>query len=201
MFMQVITGRVTDPDGLARQEQRWQEELRPGATGYLGSTSGSTADGRFFASIRFETAEQARANSDRPEQGAWWAETEKCVADVEFHDCNRVEIMFGGGSDDAAFVQVMRGHVADRAAFEQLFTKFAANEAAMHDFRPDVLGETFAVHDDGSGYSDIVYFTNETDARANEQKPMPADLQALMEESMAAGPIDEYFDLVDPVLH
>ncbi len=201
MFMQVITGRVTDADGLNRQEQRWQDELRPGATGYLGSTSGLTADGRFFASIRFETAEQARANSDRPEQGAWWADTEKCVADVEFHDCNRVETLLGGGSNDAKFVQVMRGHVEDRATYEQLFTKFADNEAALHEMRPDVLGEAIAVHDDGNGFSDIIYFTNEADARANEQKPMPADMQALMEEAMAAGPIDEYFDLVDPTLH
>jgi hypothetical protein len=201
MFMQVITGKVTDRDGLLRQDEQWQEALRPGATGYLGSTAGFTADGRFFASVRFETPEQARANSDRPEQGAWWSETEKCVADVEFHDCSRVETLLGGGSDDAKFVQVMRGRIEDRAAFEGLFAKFIENEAAMHDFRPDVLGEAIAVHDGADGYTDIIYFTNEAEARANEAKSMPPDMQALMEEAMTAGPIVEYYDLVDLVLH
>jgi hypothetical protein len=201
MFMQVITGKVTDRDWLLRQDERWQQEIRPGATGYLGSTAGVTADGRFFASIRFETAEQARANSDRPEQGAWWSETEKCVADVEFHDCSRVETLLGGGSDDATFVQVMRGRIEDRAAFDGVAEKMAANEAAMHEARPDVLGEAMAIHDDGEGYTDIIYFTSEADARANEAKPMAPELQALLDEAMTAGPVVEWFDLTDLVLH
>ena len=45
MFVQVIEGQVADREGLKRQLERWQEELRPGATGLLGSTSGVTDDG------------------------------------------------------------------------------------------------------------------------------------------------------------
>ena len=42
MFIQVITGKVTDADGFRRQDQKWNDELRPGATGFLGSTAGTT---------------------------------------------------------------------------------------------------------------------------------------------------------------
>ena len=77
MFIQVITGTVTDPEGLRRQSDRWQDELRHGAIGYLGATAGVTNDGRSIAMIRFDSEASARANSERDEQGAWWAETEK----------------------------------------------------------------------------------------------------------------------------
>ena len=31
MFVQIIEGRVADPDGLRRQMDTWMSELRPGA--------------------------------------------------------------------------------------------------------------------------------------------------------------------------
>ena len=36
-----------------------------------------TDDGTLVLLARFESEEAARANSERPEQGEWWAETEK----------------------------------------------------------------------------------------------------------------------------
>ncbi|MGE5763508.1 MAG: hypothetical protein ACM3ZF_06425, partial [Mycobacterium leprae] len=57
--------------------ERWVEELAPGAAGWLGSTAGVTDDGRFIGLARFESEQAARRNSDRPEQGRWWAETSK----------------------------------------------------------------------------------------------------------------------------
>ena len=75
MFVQVIEGRVADRDALRRQMDRWMSELRPGATGFLGSTAGVTDDGYAIAFARFESAAAAEANSERPEQGRWWAET------------------------------------------------------------------------------------------------------------------------------
>ncbi len=36
MFVQVIEGRVSDREGLHRQMDQWQRDLRPGATGFLG---------------------------------------------------------------------------------------------------------------------------------------------------------------------
>jgi hypothetical protein len=200
MFIQVITGKVVDEDGFRRQDARWETQLRPGATGFLGSTSGMTDDGRFVVAARFESSEAARRNSNRPEQGAWWADMEKCVSDVEFHDCSRVATIFGGGSDDATFVQVMRGHVTDRAALEKLEARLGESEPVLHDFRPDLLGETIAYHDDGDGYTDIVYFTSEADARANERKEPSGKAKELLEQLMSAIAIDEYLDLGSPEL-
>ncbi|MGH8826627.1 MAG: hypothetical protein ACRDVZ_03295, partial [Jiangellaceae bacterium] len=75
MFVQVIQGRVSDEGQVRTAFDRWVDDLAPGATGWLGSTAGVTEDGRFVALVRFESEEAARRNSDRPEQGAWWAET------------------------------------------------------------------------------------------------------------------------------
>jgi hypothetical protein len=200
MFIQVITGKVNDVEAFRKQDQRWHEELESGATGFLGSTAGATDDGRFVVSARFESADAAKRNSERPEQGAWWAETEQYLSDVEFHDCNRQMTLFGGGSDAATFVQVMRGRVTDREKIDALESRASEFESVLGAARPDVIGETIAYHDDGDGYTDIVYFTSEAEARANEQKEMPAEAQTLLDEFMSAVVVDEYFDLKNPVL-
>ncbi len=44
MFVQIITARIVDADGLWRQVERWESEIRPGAEGFLGSTSGATEE-------------------------------------------------------------------------------------------------------------------------------------------------------------
>jgi hypothetical protein len=125
---------------------------------------------------------------------------EKYVSDVEFHDCSKVLTFFGGGSDDAKFVQVMRGRVTDRATLDGLEPRTAEFERAMHEFRPDVLGETIAYHDDGDGYTDIVYFTSEADARAGEQKAPTGEAKKLLDQVMSAITVDEYLDLRNPML-
>ena len=65
MFVQVIEGRVADREALHRQMDRWHAELRPGATGFLGSTAGVADDGRALCFARFESAAAAQANSSR----------------------------------------------------------------------------------------------------------------------------------------
>lgn len=199
MFIQVITGKVVDAEGLKRQIDRWESEIRPGAAGFLGSTSGITSDGRMIALARFESAAAAQANSDRPEQGAWWAEMEKMLDDVEFKDSVEVVTMGRGGSDDAGFVQVMRGHIIDKAKMDELRARMSEMEATMASHRPDVIGDVVAVHSDGT-YTDAVYFTSEADARANENKEMPAEVQAMFQEFMTAFEVDDYLDLKDPWL-
>jgi hypothetical protein len=197
MFVQVITGTTKDPDAFAAQGEKWDAELRPGATGYLGRTGGITADGRFIEVARFESEAAAQANSNRPEQGAWWAEMEKLVDGAEFRNSTDVMTFFGGGKDDAGFVQVMRGQVTDAAKLAEMRGRMGEFEAVMHEARPDVVGELVAVHDDGT-YTDVVYFTSESEARANEAKPMPAEAEALMGELMASITIDDYYDLTSP---
>lgn len=197
MFIQVIRGTATDREGLRRQFDRWNEELRPGAAGFLGSTAGITEDGRFILVARFETAVASRANSQRDEQGAWWAETEKCLEAAAFQDSTEVITMQGGASNAAGFVQVMCGRVTDAEKMDALRPRMGEMEAATKRHRPDVLGDVIAVNTDGS-YTDVVYFESEAEARQGETKEMPPDVGALFNELMSAIAIDEYLDLKDP---
>lgn len=199
MFIQVISGTTSDPEGLQRQARRWEQELRPGATGFLGSTGGVTEDGRFILAARFESEEAARRNSEREDQGAWWAETEKYLSNVAFREGTEIMTTLGGGSNDAGFVQIMRGRVLDKDKAAQLIARMGEFEALMRDHRPDFMGDVTVLHDDGT-YTDIIYFTSETEAREGEQKPMPAEAQGMFEEFMSAMPIDEYLDLKEPWL-
>ena len=195
MFIQVISGKVKDVAAFERLGDRWEAELKPGATGYLGVTEGTTDDGRFVVLARFESKEAAQRNSERPEQGDWFAEMEKVVDDVTFHDCSRIETLFGGGKDNAGFVQVMQGRVKDAAKADAMFKRAADAEKVLGAARPDVIGEVVAIHDDGDGYTDAVYFSSEAEARANEKKEMPAEAQAMMQEFESALEVDEFLDL------
>jgi hypothetical protein len=200
MFIQVITGQATDPEGLKRLGNRWQDELRPGATGYLGSAVGVTDDGRFIAVVRFESEDAARRNSERVEQAAWWAEAEKCLDGVAFADSGEVFTMVGGAVKEAGFVQVMRGRVTDADKMAGVRERMGELEAALRRHRPDVLGDVIAVHADGS-YTDTVYFESEVAARRGESGEMPPDVGALFDDLMSAISVDEYLDLKDPSLH
>lgn len=196
MFVQVFEGRVADRDGLRRQLSRWTSEIRPGATGYLGSTAGVTDDGHGIVLARFESAEAAKANSDRPEQGGWWAQTERCFdGPVAFTDSADVELFLGGGSDAAGFVQVMKGS-ADRAQVHAMDEAFVPHAQT---FRPDLIGglRVWTGHDT---YLEAAYFTSEAEAREGEKKEPPPEFAEMMGgfESMMEGV--EYLDLRDPWL-
>jgi hypothetical protein len=196
MFVQVIEGRTTDKDGLARQLERWEADVRPGAIGYLGVTSGVSDDGRSIALVRFESEEAARANSERPEQSAWWAETEKYYeGDVTFSESSDTTEYLGGGSDDAGFVQIMKVAGVDRAKVERLDSGFD-DYASL---RPDLLGG-LRVWTGPDRYVEAAYFTNEAEARAGEQAELPEELQASMAEFQEIMANTEFIDLKDPWL-
>jgi hypothetical protein len=174
MFIQVLQGRCTDEERLRHLGDRWIAELAPGAPGWLGGTYGMTDDGLFVGIVRFDSRESAAANSARPEQGAWWAEMEKCFdGPVEFHDCDDVVLMMGGGSDDAGFVQVIRGKVDD----PQWMKAAMMDTEALHEARPEILGATLAIEPDGT-FTETVAFTDEASARSGEQHAMPDDMRA-----------------------
>lgn len=200
MFVQVITAKVVDEDALWRNLDRWDSEVRPGAEGFLGSTGGITDDGRLIALVRFESADAARRNSERPEQGQWWAEMEKALEDPTFQDSSDVDVMGAGPSTDAGFVQVMRGRVVDAAKVAELRGRMKEFEAAMADARPDVIGDVTAIHPDGT-FTNAVFFRSEAEARANEAKEMPAEMMAVFGDWMTAAPVDEYLDLKKPRLN
>ena len=179
MFVQVIQGRVRDADQLRARMDRWIADLSPNAEGWLGSTTGVTADGIGIALARFESADAARRNSERPEQGRWWAETQQLFdGDVTFHDSTDVQPFGRGGSDEAGFVQVIQGRYTDLEKGLELMRR---SEEPLRELRPDVLGGLLCLYGDG-GFTQAVYFTSEAEARANEQKQPPPDVQAMFEE-------------------
>ncbi|HVL04513.1 MAG TPA: hypothetical protein VM388_00895 [Acidimicrobiales bacterium] len=197
MFVQVMEGRVKDVEGLRAQVERWRAEVAPGARGFLGTTAGTTADGNFIALVRFESEEAARANSDRPEQGEWWAATSALYdGEVTFTDCPEVDTFGAGGADDAGFVQVMKGR-ADRSALQEVARE---SEAIMQRTRPDVIGGVVAWPGDGT-FIQTVYFTSEAEARANETREPATDEERQAWERMgAAMQVDTYIDIADPWL-
>ena len=198
MFVQVIEGQVADREGLRRQLERWMTELRPGATGFLGTTAGVTDEGAGLAFARFESAADAAANSERPEQGQWWAETEKCFdGEVRFTDSDDVDIFLGGGSNDSGFVQVMKGHGVDRARMRAADEQFEEHASS---FRPDLLGG-FRVWTGTDSYIEVAYFTNEADAREGERKQPPAELADAMAGFEALMSNVEFIDLREPWLY
>src|SRR6476469_5577967 len=110
VFAQIIRGKTSDPMAVRASLDKWMKDLGPTAKGWLGSTSGVTEDGQLFALVKFESEDAARANSDKPEQGEWWAEMEK-VFDGEptFQDSGNVTVDSRADLDSAGFVQVMIG--------------------------------------------------------------------------------------------
>jgi hypothetical protein len=181
MFIQVIEGKVADEAGLRAAMDRWMRDLRPGASGWLGSTSDITDDGTFVTVVRFESEAAARHNSERPEQDAWWADTRKCFAgDVTFFDSSQVTTWLAGGSDDAGFVQVMAGHLANPQLMRSMMEKYSEQ---LHEMRPEIIGGTVATRDDGE-YVQTVYFTSEAEAREREHMPPPPEVADLMAEEM-----------------
>jgi hypothetical protein len=194
MFIQVIQGKVSDAEGLRQQFDRWLQELGSGAKGYLGSTGGVAEDGTAIFLARFESEEAARANSDRPEQGAWWNETAKFFeGDVTFRNCTEVDTTVAGGSDAAGFVQVMQGRVKNRARLRELEEQFMPK---LTELRPDVIGTVRGW--DGDHFTEAIYFTSEEAARKGEAS-MP-EMEADMAELGSLTEDHTYIDLKDPWL-
>jgi hypothetical protein len=167
MFIQVFQGKVNDPELWASQVDKWRLEIKPKTTGFLGFTTGVTADNYMITVVRFDSQEKAQVDSDLPEQGAWFEEASKAFdGEITFHDCAQVDVLLAGGSDQAGFVQVMQGRATDPEAMRGMRTEF---EAELRSVRPDLIGATVGWHGD-RGFTQASYFTSERDARANEQE-------------------------------
>ncbi|WP_433164041.1 hypothetical protein [Kribbella sp. CA-247076] len=199
MFVQVIQGQVTDAERAHAALDRWVAELAPAATGWLGTTAGVTEDGRFIALARFESADDARRNSESPAQDAWWTEFSSVFdGEAVFHESEDVVVDIQGEPDAAGFVQVMQGSGSNPERARELMDQ---DPELWADFRPDVIGSVSAMYDDGD-YTMAMYFTNEADAREGEKKNPPPELKAQMDElqALASGP-PTFFDLKQPWLY
>ncbi len=198
MFAQVIQGKVSDAEAIRAAADRWTKDLAPGADGWLGSTGGTTDDGRFITVVRFESEQAARRNSERPEQSQWWAETEKLFdGGATFQDSTDVTLDLQDDPDRAGFVQVMQGRGTDPERAKQLMAEDSDKWAAL---RPEVIGSVSVGHD-GGAYTMVIYFTSEAEAREGERKEIPPELQANMEEmnKLSIGQ-PQFFDLRQPVI-
>ncbi|HSK33756.1 MAG TPA: hypothetical protein VK903_09745 [Propionicimonas sp.] len=196
MFVQVFTAKVRDAAAVRAILEAWPAGPGRNAKGWLGSTEGITDDGRLVVLARFESEDAARANSERPEQGAWW---ESLAANLDgeasFFESSDVDVDLVGDPDTAGFVQVMRGRVSDPARARQLATD---DSGAWARYRPDIVGSIMLTHGDGE-YVMAIYFTSEAEARVGEKSEPPDELSATIEE-MSALEVGEvtYFDLRDP---
>jgi hypothetical protein len=192
MFIQVFQGACTRHDEVRDLLDSWRRDLSAGATGWLGGTFGFTDDDQLMGVVRFESREAAAANSARAEQGAW-AERLMAFMDgpLEFHDCEDVTLMMGGGSDSAGFVQVIRGKVDDPS---RLRAMMSADTDMLHEMRPEILGATLAIEPDGT-FTETIAFTTEADARAGEKLEPPADVRAELDYMMQGA---TFYDLHRP---
>ncbi len=193
MFVQVIKGKVSDSSAIRAALDKWLSELAPGATGWLGSTTGVTDDGTLIGIVRFDSLESAQSNSDRPEQGRWWAETERLFdGEVAFEDSNDVDEYVTGDWDRAGFVQVMQGQVSD---LDRARTVMQRRPDNFEQIRPDIVAMLDLAHQDGR-WTSVIYFTSEAEARQRESQDPPPEFAAMMDE-MASISVSEtrFYDL------
>lgn len=200
MFAQLIQGRTSDAEAVRTALDTWMQEVQPGSVGWLGSTIGIADDGRFVAVARFESAEAAARNSERPEQSRWWEETQRLFdGEVTFADSEDVEVDLTGDPDRAGFVQVMQGRVTDRARAKELLAQLFTEN--MADFRPEVLG-SMMINYEPDRWAQVVYFTSEAEAREGERKEAPPEARAVIEQLMALTPEPvDFIDLRQPLLY
>jgi hypothetical protein len=198
MFTQIIRGTVSDATVIDATFARWSTDLAPGAKGWLGTTAGVTDDGELFIMVRFESAEAAKANSERPEQDRFWAEVAKNFdGEPSFQESTDIVTDVRGDLDSAGFVQVMTGQTRDEDRVKQIM---AETQSLRTTFRPDILGQVGVGHGEGK-FTMINYFTTEDAARAGERTEPPDELRPAMQEMMSLSVgVPQFLDLRNPWL-
>jgi hypothetical protein len=195
MFVQIIKGKTTNPEAMMALGEKWQQELRPGATGYLGSTIGAASDGTFFAAIQFTDDVAAKANSERPEQDAFFKEMSQYIdGEPAFRESSDTSLLFDGPSDKATFVQVMESTCKDRAKAEAMESGEMLD--ALRAARPDLLGGLRVW--DGDQAVEVAYFTSEADARTGESS---SDFGGTQEEFMSLYDNMTFTDIPNPQIN
>jgi hypothetical protein len=199
MFVQFIQGQTAEPSELKAALDRWVAEVSPGATGWLSSTSGVTADGIAVSVVCFESEEAARRNSERPEQHQWYMETAKLFAgEVTFLDCSQVMTYGQAPPPTAGFVQIIQGRVTDIDRLTEVSEK---SEPYLRAERPDLLGWLAGFDPASSRAVQAAYFRDEESAREGERRELSAEMKALSEEEMSLLQDATYLDLRDPWIH
>lgn len=194
MYIQMVQGACAQQDDMRMLVDDWCGAMadRPG---WLGGTYGFTDDGQFMGVVRYASADACRERCADDDAGLWWACAETLFDGTpEIHQSEDVSIMLDGGRDDAGFVQVMRGRVRDVDKLRRMSTDQQMTNM-LHEARPEIIGATLLIEDDGS-FTETISFTDEASARRGEQTDMPADMAADFEGAME-GEIS-YYDLHRP---
>jgi hypothetical protein len=189
MFIQVIQSKSSRHDEVRELMQEWGE-MADADSGFLGGTYGFTDNDDFLGVIRFESKEKAMANSARPETDAMSQRMAELMdGPPTFYDCDDVTVWLDGGSDDAGFVQVIQGRTDDPDRLKEVMG--GESDDDMRRDRPDIIGGTFALTDDGT-FINTVAFTDEASAREGEKNSSPPEeMQSLMRDLT-------FYDLRDP---
>ncbi len=193
MFIQMVQGGSTQQDDMRMLVDDWCGAMaeRPG---WLGGTYGFTDDGSFVGVVRYESAAACEELCSTDDAALWWACAESLFdGSPEIHQSEDCSIMLDGGSDDAGFVQIMRGRVSDADKLRRLMTDQSMT-SMLHQARPEIIGGTLLIEDDGS-FTETIAFTDEDAARRGEQMDMPADVAAEFEGAVADV---KYYDLHRP---
>lgn len=196
MFIQMVQGGCAQQDDMRMLVDDWCKAMseRPG---WLGGTYGFTDDGSFVGVVRYESAAACRELCSSDDAALWWACAETLFTGApEIHQSEDVAIMLEGGSDDAGFVQVIQSRVKpeNRARLLDLVQR---EEAELSKYRPDVIGGTIAIDEDGV-VTETVAFTSESEARIGEKREMPAEVAQQFDEQMTLVEDVTYIDLHHP---
>ena len=157
---------VADSAAAFARLDTWRIDLAPTAPGWLGTTAGVTDEGELVALVRFASTADARASSDRVEQGMWWAKSATVFAgDVSFDNYENTTLFGDGGTDDAPVVEVLLGRVRARRGHTDLAAELGARSLALGS---DVVGGVVGLHEDGR-LALATYFRTDTATSAGER--------------------------------
>ena len=194
MFVHVVRGRARDAAAVREHLDVWLDEHEPETQGWVGTTSGVTADGEFVALVRWESEQVSEVALGRPEQAEWWKGMVGLLDGARVVSTPDCAPWKGGGSDDAGFVQVMEGRLTSRDAAVRTLVGLRRWEMPS---RPDLLGAFIALLPD-ERYTASFYFTSEAEARAAEQRELPAHETAYLDEWRSILADITYLDLPTP---
>jgi hypothetical protein len=193
MFIQMVQGPCSRRTEMRALVDSWCNAIAD-EEGWLGGTYGFTDDNRFVGIVRFTDSRACVEAAQRPGADTFWAEAlELLDGPIDIHQSDDVTLMFDGGSEDAGFVQVLQGQLKDAAQMRYLLADQDMT-AMLHASRPEILGATLAISQDGT-FTETIAFTDEALARQGESIRMPEQVRRTLDTAVADV---AYLDLRNP---
>jgi hypothetical protein len=196
MFVQVVEAVGGDCDALRSHWERGVAQL-DGADGWMSATAGLAEEGRLLGLLHFASAEAAERAGRRPDRQAWWRQLEALVrGGVSVDSCAATGRIAGGPPTEAGVVVLLRGRATD---LPDVIHRLAETEASMIAGRPELVGGFVAVHADGEGFTEALYFRDEEATRSGGDT-VETELWYVQELSGHVSDVRR-LDLHDPWLH